>query len=291
MTLTDGSLFAGDSCTFSVELDVAAGVSNGAYPNTTSEVTGTIDAEPVVGNPATDTLIVVGAPTLRKTFIDDPIAPGDIVTVEFTLVNGAFGDATSDESFPATDITFTDDLTFTTGLTVVTASLPTDPCGIGSILTSSSDDTLLTLAGGSLDPFESCTFSVTLQSSTSTPTGTATNTTSDVSATVEGTAVTGNGASDDLIVTDLTFSKEFTDDPVQAGDTVTLAFTITNDGTLDATGVFFTDDLDATLTGLVANGLPIPTACGTGSSVSVTGPSVLTFTGGTVTGGDSCTSL
>ena len=108
LALTGGSLLAGGSCTFSVELDVAAGASNGAYPNTTSEVTGTIDAEPVVGNPATDTLTVVGAPTLRKAFIDDPIAPGDIVTVEFTLVNGAFGDGTSDQSFPATDITFTD---------------------------------------------------------------------------------------------------------------------------------------------------------------------------------------
>ncbi len=47
-------------------------------------------------------------------------------------------------------------------------------------------------------------------------------------------------------------TKSFTDDPVNAGGTVTLEFTITNSDTEAASNIAFTDDLDAALTGLVA---------------------------------------
>ncbi len=86
----------------------------------------------------------------------------------------------------------------------------------------------------------------------------------------------------------LSLEKEFTDDPVAPGDTVTLEFTVTNlDPASAATAIAFTDDLDAALAGLVAIGLPAADVCGAGSSIS--GTDFLTFTGGSLAAGGVCT--
>ncbi len=82
------------------------------------------------------------------------------------------------------------------------------------------------------------------------------------------------------------FTKTF-DDPVSPGGTVTLEFAINNEPDEDLSDIAFTDDLDAALSGLVATNLPKSNICGTGSSL--TGTSLLTFTGGNLAGGTSCT--
>ena len=87
----------------------------------------------------------------------------------------------------------------------------------------------------------------------------------------------------------VTLTKTFTNDPVLPGGSVTLEFTIEN---LDqnnsvAADIGFTDDLDAVVSGLVATGLPASNVCGPGSQVA--GTSLLTFTGGSVAAGASCT--
>ncbi len=82
-------------------------------------------------------------------------------------------------------------------------------------------------------------------------------------------------------------TKTFINDPVDAGDTVTLEFRITNQGAQGVNSLTFTDDLDATLSGLRAVGLPANNVCGAGSQIS--GTSLLTFTGGLLpVAGDSC---
>ena len=69
-------------------------------------------------------------------------------------------------------------------------------------------------------------------------------------------------------------SKEFTDDPVPPGGTVTLEFTLTHDELApgDATGITFTDDLAAlvpAIPGLTATLPPTPNPpCGAGSSLT-----------------------
>ena len=69
---------------------------------------------------------------------------------------------------------------------------------------------------------------------------------------------------------------------------VTLEFTITSlIATVGATGLAFTDDLDAVVPGLAAVGLPASDICGTGSAIS--GTIFLTFTGGSLPVGGSCT--
>lgn len=82
------------------------------------------------------------------------------------------------------------------------------------------------------------------------------------------------------------FTKVF-NDPVSPGGTVKLQFTINNKPNESLSGISFTDDLDAVLSGLVATGLPKENICGTGSQLS--GTSLLTFTGGTLASEAQCT--
>jgi len=281
ITLTGGNLAAGASSTFQVTLDIPDGVAPNTYVNTTSTLTATIDGDNVVGPVAGDTLTVVAAPRLKKSFTDDPAQPGGTVTLEFTLTHDA------DAPGNAADITFTDDLDAAlTGL-VATGLPQNDVCGTGSTLTGT--DTI-TLTGGNLAPGASSTFSVTLQIPGGTTPGDHTNTTSNVTATIDGVSATSPAASDDLHIAGLTLTKEFIDDPALPGGTATLRFTIANiTPASDFTNIAFTDDLDDTLTGLAAIGLPLNSICGGGSLVGAAGNTLLSFTGGSLNAGETCT--
>jgi len=290
LSLTGASLGPADSCTFSVTLQVPAGASAGNYSNTTSQVTGDLGGRPVTGSAASDILAVSAVPTLTKTFLDNPVGAGDSTTLELTITN-------TSQTFPATDISFVDE--FDINLPTASATPGSDFCGVGSTATYTpltnptgfdATPARLQVSNASLEPGESCTFSITLDVSVGAPTGTYTNTTSDVTATVNGETVTGSPASDDLqVVSAPQLTKEFIDDPATPGGTVTLQFTLTHDENApgDATSIAFTDDLDATLSGLVATGLPQSDVCGVGSQLS--GTSTLSFTGGSLAPGASCT--
>ena len=91
------------------------------------------------------------------------------------------------------------------------------------------------------------------------------------------------------VIGPVTLTKTFTNDPVLPGGSVTLEFTIENfdPNNSVAADIGFTDDLDAVVSGLVATGLPASDVCGPGSQVA--GTSLLTFTGGSVAAGASCT--
>ncbi len=280
ITLTGGNLAADSSCTFSATLAVPAATAPGAYPNTTSTVAGTVGGAPVEGVPATDDLDVSPVPLLDKAFLDDPVAAGDTVVLEFniTLEESAVG---------ATDIGFTDDLeAVIPGL--VALGLPiADVCGPGSQLTGPS---LLELTGGNLDPGFSCTFGITLQVPSGVASGAYPNLTSVLTADVGGVEVTSPAAADDLdIAGALSVAKSFTDDPVVPGGQVNLQFTLTNsDLSFAVTSIFFTDDLEDTLPGLTAVGLPLADPCGAGSQLSDAGGGVIALTGGTIPPGGSC---
>jgi hypothetical protein len=91
-------------CTFDVNVTLPVGLAPGVYTNTTEEITATVDGATRTGEPVSDTLTVVGAPTLAKSFTDGPVMPGGTVTLEFTLSHPA------DAPGNATGIAFTDDL-------------------------------------------------------------------------------------------------------------------------------------------------------------------------------------
>lgn len=286
-SLTGGTLAAagtaGDSCTFSVTLDVDSGAPSGIYPNLTSTVTATVDGATREGDGAFDELTVLAAPALTKVFVDDPVAPGDLVTLEFVLTHPA--DAPSD----ATAISFTDDLSgVLAGLTANLPSSPNPPCGPASSLTGSAGDTLLTLTNGELVPGDTCTFSVTLNVPAGAAPGNYANTTSSVSATVDGFAATSASATDNLNVTGLVFEKAFLDDPVIPGEAVTVRYSISNiHPTDDATSISFSHNLPDILPGVpdITATLP-PTVNTCGGSLS--GTSFMTYAGGSLLSGQSC---
>jgi len=291
LTLTGGSLPAGGSCTFSVTLQVPPGAALGAFPNISSAITGDIDGPGIAGSPASDTLFVDTAPLLEKRFLSDPVGAGDTVTLEFTLTN------TSTTS-SATDIEFSDELDAFLPGTEATG-LPADGfCGPGSTLVyiprGSFEPATLIVTGGSLNPDQSCTFTVDLRVPVGFPGGIVTNTTSPITATVDGKTSTGAPATADLtVVPAVRLTKEFTDDPVLPGGTVTLEYTLSLDEFApgDATAITFTDDLAAVLPGLAATGLPLTDLCGPGNGMlsGSAGDTFLTFGGGTLTPGETCT--
>lgn len=284
LTFTGGSLAAapgaGSTCTFDVIVTLPDDLAPGVYSNTTEKITATVDGATRTGSEASDNLTVIAAPSLTKSFSDDPVAPGGTVTLEFTLNHSA--DATS----PATGITFTDDLSAVlAGLTVTLPPSPDPPCGAGSTLTASAGNTLLTLMGGSLSPGSSCTFSVALEVPDEAMPGSYTNTTSPVSATEGGVMTTSQAAIDDLDIQSIKFSKEFLENPYIAGSTGTLRFTIENlHPTDDATMMSFTDNLSAVLSGLVATVPPTLNECGG----TLSGTSSLIYSGGSIMSGDTC---
>jgi hypothetical protein len=285
LSLTGGSLaaagMAGDSCTFDVTLTTPADLPAAVYLNTTEEITATVDGDTRTGSPASDTLTVIGAPSLTKEFTDDPVVPGGTVTLEFVLSYAP------DASGGATAIAFTDDLTTTlAGLTAT--SVNTNTCAGAAI--DISTPTLIDVSGGTLVPGASCTVSVTLAVPAVAP-GTHTNTTSTVSATVGGLAASSAPATDDLRVSGLNFTKEFLSNPVIAGDTTTLRFTIANIHPTDAATITsFGDSLAAVLPGtpdLSATGPPSVNDCG--GTLTVIGGNFLSYVGGAVASGALCT--
>ena len=103
-----------------------------------------------------DLSVTAGTGTFAKSFaddpMDDPILPGDPVTLEFTIshTGGA----------ALTDLKFTDDLDMAlTGL-AATGLPANDICGAGSQISGTSS---LSFTGGNVPAMESCTFGVTLQ--------------------------------------------------------------------------------------------------------------------------------
>ena len=244
--VSNATLMPGASCTFDVTLDIAAEAPSGIYTNTTEPISATINTQIVTGEVATTDLSIIAAPQITKTFTDDPVAPGNPVTLQFTLTNSP------NNPTDATGITFTDDLPPVLSGLVATGLPVNDVCGTGSSLTGSMGNTLLTFAGGTLMPGEDCTFSVTLDVPVSATPGTYTNNTSGVTATVGGTSVSSSAATAELKINPLTFTKEFVENPFIPGESGTLRFTLDLDAsaTQDATITFFTDALSTTLSGL-----------------------------------------
>ena len=283
LSMTGGSLDEASSCTFDVTLSIPLEQASGTYVNVTSGITGLLFGEVAVeGAPATDNLVVVAPPDLTKTFVESPVAPGGQVTLSFTLTHSP--NAPTD----ATNISFTDNLDEALSGLVATGLPLTDVCGTGSSISGTST---LTFSGGTLAPGTECTFSVTLDVPTSAASGTYTNKTSNVTATVSGITVTGVPAEADLVIVALMLTKEFTDDPVAPGGTVTLEFTLDYDAnaTGDATNIAFTDDLDAVLDDLAVTGTLPDTPCGPNSFLTTLGGSLLALVGGSLAPGGSCT--
>lgn len=282
LLIESAELAATTACTFQVVLEVPPGTTPGPYLNTTSAVMALVEGtENVEGPPASDTLLVAGvpAPAFTKAFINNPVAPGGTATLQFTI-------STADGTEDTTNLNFTDDLAAVLPGLVALGLPAADVCGSGSTLEGT---TLLTFSGGNLPPSTSCTFQVTLQVPADGMTGVYPNITSELDGLTGGVPFTALPATSDLVIAGpLSATKEFTDDPAIAGAQVTLEFMLTNDDAVETvTDIQFTDDLAGVLPGLVAVGLPMTDICGSGSFINGTG--LLSFVGGTLAPGGTCT--
>ena len=270
ISLSGGTVNAGVTCTLSV--DVTSGTA-GNHVN----LTGSLTSSQGDSGTATDTLeVVMPDLELTKTFQSNPVLPGGFVDVEYTLTNVS--------TLPVTALTFTDDYDAALAGLVATTLPPADPCGAGSTVTGTS---ILTLANGTLAASGSCTFTATLRVPAGALAGAYPGTTSTADGMSGGVAVMALAATDTLDVAYLEFSKVFAGS-VSAGGDVLLTFLLGNpDPVNDATGLTFTDDLDAMISSAMAVGLPNNDVCGAGSQVS--GTSVIQLVGGIVPAGGSCT--
>ena len=290
LTVSGGTLApagtAGDSCTFMITLDISATASSGPRTITTNTPTSTVGGASVTSSAASGVLTVGAgsgnlAVDLTKAFSVASALPGETVGLTFTITNRA------ESTGSATDISFTDDLdAFLTGTTLT--SVTSNDCGATVAGTGTGT---ITVTGGSRNIGASCTIGTTITLGGGTP-GDITNQTSGVSAGLNGgtAGVVGSPASANLSVngfTPLTFTQSFTDDPVLAGDTVTLEYTIGNPNAVAATGMVFTHSLSAVVTGLTTTGGLPTNPCGAGSVV--TGTTFLILVGGNVPAGGNCT--
>jgi len=171
---------------------------------------------------------------LSKSFIDDPVAPGDTVTLEYTIVN-------RDRDNSAMGVSFTDDIsTLITGLTF--SSLVQNECG-GSI--SGFGTNVITFNNGSITPTSSCTIKVQLDVPANADLGKYLSTSSDLTMDIDGSTETFPPAEDFLNVNAaLMVELNILDSPQNSGDDIRLEYTITNLAqTSDATGISLEDNL------------------------------------------------
>lgn len=282
LVFTGGTIAAASSCNFSVTLQVPAGATPADYGSVTGAISSTVAAAGQVSPGAADTL-TVRSPfeglVVTKSFVADPVLPGDTVVLQFTMDNAAGTDDLD-------AISFTDDLDAMLTGAVATVLEPGPFCG-GATMTGTSE---LSINGASLAAGAACTFQATVLVPGGASPGLHTNTTSVISVTSGSVSGTLPAVTDQLSITpsNVTMLKSFTDDPVLPGGTVTLEFSIFNPAAGGAlSDIRFSDDLEATLSGLVATGLPVNDVCGTGSTLS--GTSAISLSGGGLAAGADCT--
>ncbi|MEP6942428.1 MAG: hypothetical protein ABI981_05805 [Betaproteobacteria bacterium] len=258
LTFTGGTLATSASCTITVTV---TGGTVGVKNNTTGPISST---ETGTGTPSNTATVTVGAlPTIAKSFAAPTIAVSGTVGMSFVLTNPA---ATA-----VTGLAFAD--TLPAGLTTPNASTTT--CG-GTLVASSN---VLTLTGGTLGAGANCTITLTVTGATL---GVKNNTTGPISSNETGTGAPSNTATV-TVLGPPTIVKSFGAPSIPINGTTALSLTLTNPNpTVALTGLGFTDVLPSGLT--VPNG-SVATCGGT----LVTNSNVLTFSGGTLAGGASCT--
>ena len=220
--------------------------------------------------------IVPNPPTMTKAFSPNPVAIGATPTLTFTITN-------PNTNVAFTGVSFSD--TLPSGLTVSTGS--STQCG-GTLSTTAPQT--ISFSGGTLaasTPSTSCNVTVTV---TATAAGNYNNVSGFVSSTEGGTnsGSTGSATASLTVLKPPSISKLFAPNPILAGGTSTLTFTITNPNlNNDLTGVAFSDNYPS---GLQNASTPnASTTCTSGSVTAASGGGSLSLSGATVAAGSSCT--
>ncbi len=251
ISLSGGQVAAGTICRVEVTLTMSG---PGPFVLTTGDLSSSL------GNsgPATDTL---GAPAqgpvlgFTKRFFPNLVPLGGTTTLTYTIENQGLEDAAN--------LTFTDMLP--AGIVIANPSNLTSSCpsvqltavpGTQEIIFNPDTPNPTLLAG------QSCTLTLDVVGVTA---GQNLSISGNLTSNSAGGETVSGGFACAVLevlapneVANLSFSKEFTDDPVAPGGTGTLEFTITNNSQSETySDISFTDDLNATLPGLAASEIPV----------------------------------
>jgi len=265
VSLIGGAIPINANCALTVNI---IGTAGGSYTNTTGAVSSTNGG---TGLTASATLTVAAPPNIVKSFNPTSIPVNSSSTLTFLITN-------PNSSIPLTGIGFTD--TLPAGVLVNAA--PVGTCGTGTV-TAPIEGSTITLAGGTLAPGSSCTFSVSVFAISA---GVKDNAVS-VTSTEGGPGNTSNATL--TVVAPPTFTKSFAPASVAVNGSSTLSFTITNPNASALSGIAFSDGLPP---GVVVSTVPaIAGTCGTITAVA--GSSSISLAGGTLTAspaaGSTCT--
>lgn len=267
LSLTDGTIPAGGTCTISVSLTSAV---TGSYSETTSVLASSFgDGAAASGNL---NVTAAGAPSLALAFAPSSIEQGDTTQVTYTLNNAS-------SLLPVDGLGFTHDLS--ADLEVTDAASASNSCG-GSLSVADGPGSL-SLTGGTAPAGGSCTISVSMTSAVS-------GTYSEMTSLLASSFGDGAAGSADLTVTAASapgLALAFTPASIEQGDTTVVTYTLTNNSALlPVDGLGFTHDLSADLE--VTDATSATNTCNGTLSVA-DGPGTVGLTGGTIPAGGTCT--
>ncbi len=217
-------------------------------------------------------------PTLSKAFASDPVAVNGVSRLTFTVVNP--------NGIALSGVAFQDSLP--TGLEVATPpAATTSGCGAPTF-TPTAGNGSLSFSGGTLAANATCTVSVDIKATT---TGPHQNISGVVSSTQSGASTTasGYGSASLTALQPPSLSKQFAPSPILVGGKSTLTFMVTNPNPNNALSwVSFSDSFPS---GVVVAGTPnvSTSGCGSPTFAPAAGAGSLSFTGGTLAAGGSCT--
>ncbi|MDQ1416677.1 MAG: large repetitive protein [Acidimicrobiaceae bacterium] len=265
VSLSGASLASNTSCTFSVNV---TGTTQGVKNN--SVVVTSANAGP--GNTSNASITVVAPPAFTKAFGSPTVPLNASTSLTFTITN-------PDATTLLFGIGFSD--TLPAGLVVATPSGLSGSCGGGTITAVAGSGTI-SLSGASLNPNETCTFSVNV---TATAPGSKVNTTSALTSTPGGNGTPATATL--VVVAPPVIAKSFAAANIAVNATTTLTFTVTNPSanSVSLTGVGFTDTLPAGL--VVATPSGATGACGA-SLTAVAGSGTVSLSGATIPSASAC---
>ena len=255
----------GISCTVSFNITSSTVTSHLIESSDLSTSAGTVTKA------STTLTISASRPNLTMSLSPASITPGGVSTITYVIDNSQNGSNVTFNSF---------NHYFPSGVTLSGAPNPTSDAGCTAASLGTSNTDRFTVSVHTINAGATCTITVDV---TASAVGTyALQTTNLQAGGQSGTAATAT-----LTVTTafMTMALPPTASP---GQSVSLTYTLTNsDRNNDATNITFTNDLNATLSGLTATALPASGFCGAGSTAS--GSSTVTISGANLTSGSSCT--
>ena len=263
VSLTGGEIAPTAQCTIKVDV---TGRTTGVKDNSVTASSN----QGGTGAPATDTLLVVGPPSISKAFGAPSIPLNGTTTLTFRITNPS--------TVAASGLAFSDVLP--DGLVVATPNGVSNGCG--GIVTALPGSSGISLVNGTLAPTLACEVSVAVRGTSA---GQKPNTSGAVSSTNGGTGNTASASV--LVVAPPSITKVFGRSVFPVNGTTTLTFTITNPNAGSGlSGVAFSDTLPAGLVVGTPNGLS--NTCG-GTVTATAGSGSVALSGGSIPASQSCT--